>query len=196
MDAEERSLNHDQEIREYLEEQYATQADCARLLHLMVEGMQAFVVYENTDGKRVYVSMDYTEEEMEVDGEPMYYWTEAGGYSTTERHCYMGEHYNYENMWGLYYTEIFTHSSTFDDVLQAVNDAKAMIHLHRPVCGDSTGLFLETQIGPWDDRPPLTLKQHDGLLYLYDAQGTEIHKEWWKGAGWAMHLILKHYGWA
>jgi len=33
--------------------------------------------------------------------------TEAGGYSTSEKHWYMGERYRHPALWGAYFSEVF-----------------------------------------------------------------------------------------
>jgi hypothetical protein len=56
-------------------------------------------VVEQRGAVRFYHAREFT-----VDGGE---WTEAGGYSTPERHWYMGERYRSPALWGDYFSEVF-----------------------------------------------------------------------------------------
>jgi len=60
---------------------------------------------------RYYRAMEYTQDGAEL--------TQAYGYETTDRACYMGQRYDIPGLWGAYRDEIFTHTP---DVHNPINE--------------------------------------------------------------------------
>lgn len=69
-----------------------------KILHAMeINGTVAVV--EKINGEVVFHAREYSK-----DGGKL---TESGGYSTKEKHWYMGERYRSKALWGRFYSEVF-----------------------------------------------------------------------------------------